>query len=142
MSQESMWKWLLCCCLMVPLKTPLVALLSVFMGVAGWGCPNSSSVALTGAASWAFTNRAPTSASAADATVNMLSGLNATRHPVHKAAKPAPASQTNSAREHSVCAIKPLKSIRGSPTRLSHHRDHRDNTRRITRLGKKPFPPE
>ena len=74
--------------------------------------------------------------------VNMLSGLNATRHPVHKAAKPAPASQTNSAREHSVCAIKPLKSVRGSPTRLSHHRDHRDNTRRIARLGKKPFPPE
>ena len=66
--------------------------------------------------------------------VNMLSGLNATRHPVHKAAKPAPASQTNSAREHNVCAIKPLKSIRGSPTRLSHHRDHRDNTRRITRF--------
>ena len=74
--------------------------------------------------------------------VNMLSGLNATRHPVHKAAKPAPASQTNSAREHSACAIKPLKSVRGSPTRLSHHRDHRDNTRRTTRLGKKPFPPE
>ena len=46
------------------------------------------------------------------AGVNMLSGLNATRHPVHKAAKPAPASQTNSAREHSVCAIKPLKSVR------------------------------
>ena len=74
--------------------------------------------------------------------VNILSGLNATRHPVHKAAKPAPASQTSSAREHSACAIKPLKSVRGSPTRLSHHRDHRDNTRRITRLGKKPFPPE
>ena len=74
--------------------------------------------------------------------VNMLSGLNATRHPVHKAAKPAPASQTNSAREHSVCAIKPLKSVRGSPTRPSHRRDHRDNTRRITRSGKKPFPPE
>ena len=74
--------------------------------------------------------------------VNMLSGLNATRHPVHKAAKPAPASQTNSAREHNACAIKPLKSVRGSPTRLSHHRDHRDNTRRTTRLGKKPFPPE
>ena len=76
------------------------------------------------------------------ATVHILSGLNATRHPVHKAAKLAPASQTNSAREHNVCAIKPLKSIRGSPTRLSHHRDHRDNTRRITRSGKKPFPPE
>ena len=72
---------------------------------------------------------------------NMLSGLNATRHPVHKAAKPAPASQTNSAREHSARAIKPLKSVRGSPTRLSHHRDHRDNTRRIARSGKKPFPP-
>ena len=74
--------------------------------------------------------------------VNILSGLNATRHPVHKAAKPAPASQTNSAREHNVRAIKPLKSVRGSPARLSHHRDHRDNTRRITRSGKKPFPPE
>ena len=74
--------------------------------------------------------------------VNTSSGLNATRHPVHKAAKLAPASQTSSAREHSVRTIKPLKSVRGSPTRLSHHRDHRDNTRRITRLGKKPFPPE
>lgn len=51
--------------------------------------------------------------------VNMLSGLNVTRHPVAKAARPAPASQTNSVREHSVCAIKPLKSVRGSPTRLS-----------------------
>ena len=81
-------------------------------------------------------------AAALTTLANMLSGLNATRHPVHKAAKPAPASQTNSAREHNVCAIKPLKSVRGSPTRLSHHRDHRDNTRRITRLGKKPFPPE
>ena len=80
--------------------------------------------------------------SAAQGCASALSGLNAARHPVHKAAKPAPASQTNSAREHSVCAIKPLKSVRGSPTRLSHHRDHRDNTRRITRLGKKPFPPE
>ena len=29
---------------------------------------------------------------------NMLSGLNATRHPVSKAARPAPASQSNSVR--------------------------------------------
>ena len=74
--------------------------------------------------------------------VNTSSGLNAARHPAHKAAKPAPASQTNSARKHSVCAIKPLKSVRGSPARPSHLRAHRDNTRRITRSGEKPFPPE
>ena len=73
--------------------------------------------------------------------VNMLSGLDATRHPVAKAARPAPASQSGSARKLSVRNIKPLKSVRGSPTHLSHCRDHRDNTRRIARLGKKPFSP-
>ena len=73
--------------------------------------------------------------------VNTLSGLNATRPPVHKAAKPAPASQTNSARKHSVCTIKPLKSVRGSPARLSHRRNHHDRARRAARSGKKPSPP-
>ena len=101
----------------------------------GDGCGDASSVSLE-ASDLALMWLCPR------ASASALSGLNATRHPVHKAAKLAPASQTNSAREHSVCAIKPLKSVRGSPTRLSHHRDHRDNTRRITRLGKKPFPPE
>ena len=43
--------------------------------------------------------------------VNTLSGLNATRHPVAKAARPAPASQSNSARKLSACDIKPLKSV-------------------------------
>ena len=31
--------------------------------------------------------------------------------------------------------------IRGSPTRLSHRHDHRDNARHAARSGKKPSPP-
>ena len=122
------------------------AILTAISGLSAVGdCPQSqpgSAVHAIAAPGLASAARANLVATGSPVTVNMLSGLNATRHPVHKAAMPAPASQTNSAREHSVCAIKPLKSVRGSPTRPSHRRDHRDNTRRITRLGKKPFPPE
>ena len=51
---------------------PFAVLLSVFIGVAGWGKPNSSEVTLMGAASWAFMKRAPTSASAADAIAFLI----------------------------------------------------------------------
>ena len=46
--------------------TPNAVVLSVCIGVGGWGCPISSRVVLAGMASRAFMNNAPISASAAD----------------------------------------------------------------------------
>ena len=45
---------------------PLAVLLSVYIGVAGCGCPNSSHVTLSGNNCLAFIYKAPISASAAD----------------------------------------------------------------------------
>ena len=50
----------------VPLIMPLAVLLSVLIGVAGCGCPNSLHVIRRGSISRAFINSVPTSDSAAD----------------------------------------------------------------------------
>ena len=51
-----------------PWIIPCAVVLSVRVGVAGWGCPSSSRVFHIGIASWAFKNSPPSSASAADET--------------------------------------------------------------------------
>ena len=54
-------------CLMVPVAMPNMVELSTCTGVGGWECPISSSVMRMGTASWQFKNKAPNSASSADA---------------------------------------------------------------------------
>ena len=54
-------------CLIVPVAIPNAVELSTWTGVGGWECPISSSVIRMGTASWQFKNKAPNSASAADA---------------------------------------------------------------------------
>jgi hypothetical protein len=49
---------------------PTVVVLSQCTGVRGWGCPNSSKVSRNIIPSLQFRNRAPSSASAAEATTN------------------------------------------------------------------------
>jgi hypothetical protein len=53
-------------CLIVPLLYPVAVVLSVFSGVGGCLCPNSSNVVLRTAPYFAFMKTAPFSASAAD----------------------------------------------------------------------------
>jgi hypothetical protein len=53
-------------CLIVPLLYPVAVVLSVSIGVGGCLCPNSSSVVLRTAPSFALMNTAPISTSAAD----------------------------------------------------------------------------
>ena len=54
-------------CLIVPVAIPNVVELSTWNEVGGWECPISSSVMRMVTASWQFKNKAPNSASAADA---------------------------------------------------------------------------
>eukprot|EP00957_Ditylum_brightwellii_P131334 10017160-Ditylum_brightwellii.AAC.1 len=54
-------------CRMFEFTIPCAVDLSTCIGVAGWGCPNSISAMHMGAASFAFSKRAPNSASAAEA---------------------------------------------------------------------------
>ena len=56
-------------CLMVLWMMPSAAELSVWIGVGGWGCPDSLSVVHSGTASLAFACIAPISASVAKATM-------------------------------------------------------------------------
>ena len=51
---------------------PSAVLLSVLIGVAGCGCPNSSQVIRSGSISRAFINMAPTSDSAADDITDLI----------------------------------------------------------------------
>jgi hypothetical protein len=53
-------------CSIVPLLYPVAVVLSVYIGVGGCLCPNSSNVVLRTAPSLAFIKTAPFSASAAD----------------------------------------------------------------------------
>ena len=49
---------------------PTAVVLSTCTGVGGCGCPNSFNISLMTFASWALRNRAPSSASAADAATS------------------------------------------------------------------------
>ena len=59
------------CCLIVLFTIPAVVVLSTCTGVGGWGCPSSNSVRQMIIASWALRNSALSSASAADAAINL-----------------------------------------------------------------------
>ena len=59
------------CLLTVLFTIPTVVELSMWMGVGGCGCPSSSKVRHITLASFAFKNKAPSSASAADAATNL-----------------------------------------------------------------------
>ena len=58
------------CFLTVSLAIPTAVLLSQCTGVGGCSCPSSSRISQIVLPSWQFTKRAPSSASAADATTN------------------------------------------------------------------------
>eukprot|EP00957_Ditylum_brightwellii_P145738 11097449-Ditylum_brightwellii.AAC.1 len=59
------------CCLMELLTIPLAVELFIIMVMGGWGCPISSRAILNPTADLLLMNKAPTSASAADA-INVL----------------------------------------------------------------------
>ena len=61
-------------CFIVSLAKPAAVELSVCLGVGGCGCSSSMSVVQMGTMSWALTNSAPTSDSAAEAMMFLRMG--------------------------------------------------------------------